>query len=62
VSTVAVFAGGTRTDIKSLDVGYSHTLALMADGRVFATGDNSKGQLGNNTTTSRRVFSAVTVP
>jgi alpha-tubulin suppressor-like RCC1 family protein len=62
LTDVAVFAGGTRTDIKRLEVGYGHTLALMADGRVFATGDNSKGQLANGSTTSRRSFAAVTVP
>src|SRR3989344_4779103 len=30
----------------------SHSLVLMSDGRVFATGDNSNGKLGDGTTTN----------
>jgi len=32
----------------SVSCGDSHTLALAADGSVYACGDNSQGQLGNN--------------
>lgn len=37
----------------------AHTLALMADGSVFAWGDNAFGQLGNGSTAASRVPLAV---
>jgi len=46
-SVVAIAAGG------------KHSLALTSDGQVFAWGDNSFGQLGNNTTTSSLIPVAV---
>ena len=36
----------------SVVAGYYHTLALRADGAVWAWGDNSHGELGNGTTTA----------
>ena len=43
---------GTPTDFTYVQVsaGYLHSLALGSDGYVYAWGDNSNGQLGNNTT------------
>src|SRR5207244_1812414 len=38
---------------KSLAVGASHSLALYSDGTVWAWGDNTKGQLGDGTITTR---------
>ena len=46
--TVVAIAGGTF-----------HSLALCSDGTVAAWGDNSRGQLGDNTTTQRKVPVAV---
>lgn len=38
--------------VVSVAAGYSHVLALKADGTVWAFGANSQGQLGNGTTTA----------
>jgi alpha-tubulin suppressor-like RCC1 family protein len=51
---VAVAAGGTPEG--------SHSLALRNDGTVFAWGDNSKGQLGDGTTTDRAAPVVVQFP
>jgi inhibitor of cysteine peptidase len=45
----------------ALSSGSDHTLALKSDGTVVAWGDNSDGQLGDGTTTARRL-SPVAVP
>ncbi|MFY0581323.1 hypothetical protein ACN28S_50075 [Cystobacter fuscus] len=36
-------------DVKALAAGYGHSLALRADGSVWAWGNNSYGQLGVGT-------------
>ncbi len=36
--------------------GYQHSLYLSADGTVYATGRNTKGQLGDGTTTNRTTW------
>jgi alpha-tubulin suppressor-like RCC1 family protein len=36
-------------------VGTSHTLGLRSDGTLYAWGDNSAGQLGDGSTTNRRI-------
>ena len=41
------------TDVKAVAAGTSHSLAVKNDGTVWAWGDNSVGQLGDNTTTQR---------
>src|SRR5207249_3338614 len=43
----------TLTGITAIAGGWNHTLALKSDGTVWAWGDNSAGQLGDNTTTTR---------
>ncbi|HEY8097669.1 MAG TPA: hypothetical protein VIE65_16490, partial [Methylobacter sp.] len=40
-------------------VGDSHTIALKSDGRVFASGLNSGGQLGDGSTTQSKLFKQV---
>ncbi|HET9204894.1 MAG TPA: Ig-like domain-containing protein [Burkholderiaceae bacterium] len=42
--------------------GFGHTLARMADGSVYAWGDNSSGQLGLGNTTSATTPQLVTLP
>ena len=43
-------------------VGYSHALALRSDGSLWTWGDNSYGQLGDNSTTSRSLPTRVNAP
>jgi alpha-tubulin suppressor-like RCC1 family protein len=46
---------GLPGDVRQLSAGPAHSLALMADGSVWAWGSNGMGQLGNgNTTNSNR--------
>ena len=51
---VPVMATGVLADktVIALSAGNSHSLALCSDGTVAAWGDNTNGQLGNNTTTA----------
>ena len=55
VNTSGVLAGKTVT---SISTDYSHTCAL-ADGQAYCWGDNTYGQLGNNSTTQSLVPVAV---
>lgn len=41
---------GSLSDVNAIAAGASHTVALKADGTVWTWGENSNGQLGNNTT------------
>ena len=50
VNTGALLAGKT---ILATAGGYLHSLALTSEGKVYAWGDNSYGQLGDGTTTQR---------
>jgi hypothetical protein len=43
--------GGTH--VAAVAAGFSHTVFLKTDGTLWAMGDNSSGQLGDGTTTSR---------
>jgi alpha-tubulin suppressor-like RCC1 family protein len=38
--------------VTAISAGYAHDMALTSDGKVYAWGDNSQGELGDNTTTS----------
>ncbi len=49
VKTSGVLSGKTVTE---LAVGYSHTLVLTSDSKLFAWGNNDYGQLGTGNTTS----------
>ena len=57
VSRAGVLAGKTIT---AIDAGNGHSLAVCADGTAAAWGNNSYGQLGNNSTTNSS--SPVAVP
>jgi alpha-tubulin suppressor-like RCC1 family protein len=52
VNQTGVLAGKTVT---ALAAGFSHTLALCADGSMAGWGHNNYGQLGDNSTTNRSV-------
>jgi len=50
-SPVQTISGGTNW--KQVSSGYYHTAAIKTDGTLWVWGDNSAGQLGNNTIISR---------
>ena len=52
VTSTGALAGKTVTAIVA---GYSHSLALTSDGTVYSWGQNTYGQLGNNSTTQSNV-------
>ena len=56
VDTSGALAGKT---VVAIAKGWGFSLALTSDGQVFAWGNNSNGQLGNNSTTSSSVPVAV---
>lgn len=53
VPTPGLVAGLEDLTPVQLDRGYDHVLVLLDDGRVAAFGSNSRGQLGDGTTTNR---------
>ncbi|BDR52141.1 hypothetical protein KIM372_00480 [Bombiscardovia nodaiensis] len=65
-------AGGTQVTITpytipgvkllSISSGNSHTLAIGDDGKTYAWGDNSHGQLGDNSTTAHLVPESIAPP
>jgi alpha-tubulin suppressor-like RCC1 family protein len=52
VTTTGVLSGKT---VVAIAAGWHHNLALCADGTLVAWGENSTGQLGNNSTTQSNV-------
>ena len=44
---------------QTVSAGYAHSMLLTKDGRVWTTGDNEFGQLGDGTTTDRHIFALV---
>lgn len=46
---------GAFADVVAVDAGASHTLAVRSDGAVWSWGTNTNGQLGDGTTTERRI-------
>lgn len=51
-----------RRKVTAISAGCTHGLARTASGRVLAWGDNFFGELGNGTTTSRRIPVRVQLP
>ncbi|GHV71851.1 hypothetical protein AGMMS49928_25700 [Spirochaetia bacterium] len=49
-------------NITAISVGSRHAVVLSSDGKVYATGNNSDGQLGLGDTTPRGSFTEVTLP
>ncbi|MFZ1361236.1 MAG: fibronectin type III domain-containing protein [Candidatus Saccharimonadales bacterium] len=49
-----VDGGAYMTDVTAIAAGASHALALKSDGSIWSWGLNNMGQLGDNTTTSRK--------
>jgi len=52
VNTSGVLAGKTITTIAA---GFTHSLALDSNGKVYAWGNNTSGKLGNNSTTDSSI-------
>ncbi|MFI9272007.1 RCC1-like domain-containing protein [Kitasatospora sp. NPDC052896] len=50
------------THVDAISAGGSHSLALRADGRVLAWGNNANGRLGDGTTTNRDTPVSVCAP
>ena len=48
-ATNAVPPSVVRAGAKVIAAGWSHSMVLKGDGTVWATGDNSYGQLGDGT-------------
>jgi alpha-tubulin suppressor-like RCC1 family protein len=44
------------SSVVALAAGGMYSLALRSDGLVFASGDNTKGQLGVNSTVSKKTY------
>lgn len=53
---------GVLTGVRAVSAGTGHSVVARADGRVFAWGGNSAGQLGDGTTTGRLVPTAFNAP
>jgi alpha-tubulin suppressor-like RCC1 family protein len=52
--------GGNEVKFNTIAVGFSHSLALSNDGKVYATGDNNYGQLSLGNFNDRDTFIEVT--
>lgn len=55
------FGGLAGKTVTAVAAGDLHVLALTSDGHIYTWGDNSSGQLGNNSSTASTVPVAVTV-
>ena len=55
ISNVPIQEHFNATDWKSISVGYSHTVAIKNNGKLYAWGRNNNGQLGDGTTADRQV-------
>jgi uncharacterized repeat protein (TIGR02543 family) len=59
--TLITFSGLQAGEtIGSVDAGYSHSLAVTLNGRVYAWGNNFNGQLGDGTSTDRNSPTLIT--
>ena len=48
--------------VQSVACGYYHTVVIMTDESVYATGSNNSGQLGTGDTDYRTILTAITIP
>jgi alpha-tubulin suppressor-like RCC1 family protein/ElaB/YqjD/DUF883 family membrane-anchored ribosome-binding protein len=55
-SVLTLMATETNSNIRAIAAGNYHTLVLRSDGKVWATGLNTNGQLGDNTSVSKNVL------
>jgi len=55
IPVLVSFPPGSPAVDRFVAAGFAHTMAMMSDGTVMAWGDNSHGQLGDGTTTSRNI-------
>jgi alpha-tubulin suppressor-like RCC1 family protein len=58
ITPVTTFAGGTNW--KQVSCGYNFTSAIKTDGTLWIWGNNSDGQLGNNTTSFNVILTPIT--
>ena len=58
-STFTQVTENINNNVKQITCGYSHIFVLKNDGSIWSCGDNSKGQLGLNTSNNRIVFTQV---
>jgi alpha-tubulin suppressor-like RCC1 family protein len=60
-TTLTLMTNSTGKTPQSISCGNDHTMVLMNDGYIYACGSNSRGQLGDGTSTNRITLTRMTV-